>query len=97
MDTRPHFLAEFLGALGAQEVRHLQVLPDYVSGTVVYDRSEMEEQQDFRWPVAANAAPSPAATRLVGLIRRDGLLRSDKLQVSRQELLARFNADQGAI
>jgi hypothetical protein len=97
MDTRPQFLAEFLGALGAQEIRHTHVPPDSVSGTVVYDSSEVEEQQDFRWSVASEAAPSLAATRLVALIHRAGFLRSGKLQVSRQELLAHFNADQRSI
>ena len=94
MDRRQEFLAEFLGALGAHEIQHLQVTPAFISGTVVYDPSDPEEQQDFRWSIPPSAAPSPAATRLIGLIRKDGLLHSDKLLLSRQDLLARFNAGQ---
>ncbi len=94
MDRRQEFLAEFLGALGAQEIRHLQVTPAAISGTVVYDPSYPEEQQDFRWSIPPTAAPSPAVIRLIGLIRNGGLLHSDKLLVSRQDLLARFNAGQ---
>ncbi|QSX79723.1 hypothetical protein [Agrilutibacter solisilvae] len=94
MDSRQEFLTEFLSALGAREIRNLCVTPASVSGTVVYDPSDPEEQQDFRWPVPENAAPSPAVVRLAGLIRRARLLHGDRLTPSRQELLARFNAGQ---
>ena len=94
MDRRQEFLAQFLGALGAQEIRHLQVTPASISGTVVYDPSDTEEQQDFRWSIPPTAAPSPAVIRLAGLIRNAGLLDNDKLLLSRQDLLARFNAGQ---
>ena len=94
MDRRQEFLAEFLGALGAREIRHLQVTPSSISGTVVYDPSDPDEQQDFRWSVGPNNAPSPAVIRLAGLIRSGGLLSIDKLRVSRQDLLGRFNAGQ---
>lgn len=97
MDTRSQFLAEFLGALGAKEIRHLKVSPDSVTGTVVYDPTDPEEQQNFRWLIGESAAPSPAVVRLVALIRREGLLHSDKLQTSRQELFARFKVGQGSI
>jgi len=97
MDTRSQFLAEFLGALGAKEIRHLNISPDAVTGTVVYDPTDPEEQQDFLWPLAESAAPSPAVVRLAALIRREGLLHSDKLQASRKELFTRFNVDQGSI
>jgi hypothetical protein len=94
MDRRQEFLAEFLGALGAREVRHLQVTPSSISGTVVYDPGDPNEQQAFRWSVGQDNAPSPAAIRLAGLIRSGGLLRIDKLRVSRQDLLGLFNAGQ---
>ena len=92
MDRRQEFLADFLGALGAQEIRHLQVTPAAISGTVVYHPSDPEETQDFRWSIPPIAAPSPAVIRLIGLIRSSGLLHSDKLVVPRQDILARFNA-----
>jgi hypothetical protein len=94
MDRRQEFLAEFLGALGAREVRHLQVTPSSISGTVVYDPGDPNEQQAFRWSVGQDNAPSPAAIRLAGLIRSGGLLSIDKLRVSRQDLLGLFNAGQ---
>jgi hypothetical protein len=96
MDTRSQFLAEFLGALGAKEIRHLKASPDFVSGTVVYDLADPEEQQDFCWSLDQSASPSPAATRLMAFIRREGLLHSDKLLVSRHDLLARFSAAQSS-
>lgn len=42
MDRRQEFLAEFLAALGAHEIRHLALTPDSVSGTVVYDPSDSD-------------------------------------------------------
>jgi hypothetical protein len=94
MDRRQEFLAEFLGALGAREIRHLQVTPSSISGTVVYDPGDPNEQQDFRWSVGPANAPSLAVIRLAGLIRSHDLLSIDKLRVSRQDLLGRFNAGQ---
>ena len=92
MDRRHEFLAEFLGALGARELQHLQVTPASISGTVVYDPSAPDEQQDFRWSIVPDDAPSPAAICLARLIRIDGLLSIDQLRVSREDLFARFNA-----
>ncbi len=97
MDRRQEFLDQFLGALGAQEIRHLHATPDFIAGTVVYDPSDLAEQQDFRWSTQSADAPSPAVIRLVGLIRTDGLLHSDKLLLSRQDLLVRFNAGQDSV
>jgi len=94
MDRRREFLVEFLGALGAHEIQHLQVTPTSISGTVVYDPSDPDERQDFWWSVGPKDAPPPAVVRLASIIRADGLLSIDKLRVSRQDLLARFNAGQ---
>ena len=92
MDRRQQFLDEFLAALGAREVRYLQVTPDFISGTVVYDPNAPDEQQDFRWSISTRDAPSLAVAQLAGLIRANDLLIIDRLRVSRQDLLARFNA-----
>ena len=94
MDRRQKFLEQFLGALGAREIRNLQVAPTSISGTVVYDPTDTEEQQDFSWSVRPDNAPSLATIRLASLIRAGGLLSIDKLRVSRQDLLERFNAGQ---
>jgi len=94
MDRRQQFLDEFLGALGAREVRYLQVTPDFVSGTVVYDPSDPEEKQDFCWSIGASDAPSASAARLAAVIRSNDLLSIDKLRVSREDLLVHFNAGQ---
>ena len=94
MDRRQEFLVEFLGALGAREIRHIHVTPVDVSGTAIYDSNDPSEQQAFRWSVGPADAPSLAVIRLAGLIRIEGLLSIDKLRVSRQDLLERFNAGQ---
>ena len=94
MDRRQEFLEQFLGALGAHEIRNLQVTPTSISGTVVYDPADPEEQQDFRWSARPEDAPSSATVRLASLIRAEDLLNIDKLRVSRQDLLERFNAGQ---
>ena len=92
MDRRQQFLVEFLGALGAKELRDLEVTSSAVSGTVVYDRNNPEEQQEFRWAMAPADAPPTAVIRLAALIRSAGLLDGDKLIATRQELFAHFNA-----
>ncbi|MBZ4187153.1 hypothetical protein K7B09_12560 [Thermomonas sp. RSS23] len=60
----------------------------------MYDPSDPNEQQDFRWSVTPNDAPSSSVIRLAQIIRMDGLLSIDKLQISRQDLLSRFNTGQ---
>jgi hypothetical protein len=93
MDRRQEFLEEFLGALGAHVLTDLQVTPTEISGTVIYDPRDPEESQDFRWSVPPTAAPSPDVIHLIRLIRNKKLLISDKLLLSRQDLLARFIAE----
>ena len=94
MDRRQEFLEEFLGALGAHELADLQVTPTDISGTVIYDPRDPEESQDFRWSIPPTAAPSPDVIHLIRLIRNQKLLVSDKLLLSRQDLLARFVAEE---
>ena len=94
MDSRQEFLEQFLGALGAREIRNVQATSTSISGTVVYDPADPEEQQEFRWSVGPNDSPSSAVIRLAALIRAGDLLSIDKFRVSRQDLLERFNADQ---
>mgnify|MGYP001789087796 FL=1 len=96
MDRRPQFLAAFLGALGAMEVQLSQISPDSVSGIVVYDRDDAEEQQAFAWPITVSNAPSIAAVQLVEFIKAHGLMHSDRLIISRRALHVRFVADRGS-
>jgi hypothetical protein len=62
MDKRQDFLTDFLGALGAQEIRFSQITPESISGTVIYDSADPDEQQDFRW--LPTLMPSATAQRL---------------------------------
>jgi len=62
---RKQFLTDFLGALGAKEILFSDIGPDTVTGTVVYDPSDPEEHQDFRWhaceaDVSSGSLDSPA-------------------------------------
>ncbi len=47
--TRKDFLIEFLGALGAVDIVWHQETDALVSGTVIYDKDDPDETQDFCW------------------------------------------------
>jgi hypothetical protein len=58
MIKRKQFLTDFLGALGAKEILFSDIGPDTVTGTVVYDPSDPEERQDFRWHACEADVPA---------------------------------------
>jgi hypothetical protein len=89
--NRKDFLRSFLGALGAHEVVFREEQPDRISGTVVYDPVDSEEQQDFVWQASEQDVPPEDVFRLVKLIHERELLDIDKLTVSRDELRRLFN------
>jgi len=87
---RVAFAEAFLRALGAAEVQFSAVTDSCVEGTAVYDASDPEERQGFRWHATEQDAPSDDALRLLKLIRDEKLLSIDKLRVSRDDLQQRF-------
>ena len=95
--NRKDFLRSFLGALGAHEVMFREEQLDRISGTVIYDPVDPEDQQDFVWQVFEQDVPPEDVYRLVKLIHERELLDIDKLTVSRDELRRLFKESYGIL
>lgn len=92
---RREFLQEFLGALGASEIRWQEEATDKISGTVIYEVDNPEEVQDFVWHKSEKDAPSLDVLNLAKLIRKYDLLSIDRLTVTRPELRRKYNSEYG--
>ena len=89
---RARFAGAFLQALGAAEVRFDKVTDSFVQGTVVYDPTDPDKRQEFRWRITEEEVPGDDVLKLVELLRDETLLHSDKLRLSRQQLREKFQS-----
>ena len=64
---RKKFLQEFLGALGAIEIRWQEETGGKIKGTVIYEPGDPEETQDFVWHVSESDAPNQNVLELAKL------------------------------
>tara|TARA_R110001599_G_scaffold352323_1_gene586712 strand:+ start:1162 stop:1554 length:393 start_codon:yes stop_codon:yes gene_type:complete len=92
---RREFLQEYLGALGASEVRWQEEATDKISGTVIYEVDDPEETQDFVWHKSEKDVPGLDVLNLVKLIRKHNLLSIDRLTVTTPELGRKYNSEYG--
>jgi len=92
---RREFLQEYLGALGASEIRWQEEATDKISGTVIYEIGDPEETQDFVWHKSEKDVPSLEVLNLARLIRKHNLLSIDQLTVTRLELREKYNLEYG--
>ncbi|MBU2873456.1 hypothetical protein [Marinobacter salexigens] len=90
--TRKSFLAQFLGALGAERINWGLETENYISGTVLYELDDPEEFQDFCWHKSEAELPSQQVFSLAKVLREERLLSIDKITVSRGELKKRYEA-----
>ncbi len=93
---RKHFLIEFFGALGAQEVTFSDIQPNRISGTAVFDPNDPEECQDFCWHASDSDVPSDRVCRLAELMHKRGLVDIDRLTVTRDDLRQLYNQNESA-
>lgn len=82
MNERQNFLVSFLGALGAEEIKWTEVTESYIAGTVIYDKSDPEEVQDFKWTMTESESPDNYMQILVDYIYETNLLDIDQLKKS---------------
>lgn len=94
---RKAFLMEFLGALGAAEVLWSSENSGSISGSVIYDQSDPDERQDFKWIATEADAPSFNVVQLASLLRNYHLLSIDKIKCSRSELRCKFCLEYGEV
>jgi hypothetical protein len=88
---RRAFLNEFLGALGAADIIYVSESDVQLSGTVIYEPDDPEETQDFCWHMTEEQAPEGDVLKLARLLNGENLLSIDKISISRDDLLRRYN------
>ncbi len=92
---RREFLQEFLGSLGAIDIRWLEETDEKISGIVIYEPDDPEEIQEFIWHKSETSVPNKDILNLVKLIHTQKLLSIDQIKVTRAELQAEYNSKYG--
>jgi uncharacterized protein YjfI (DUF2170 family) len=93
---RKEFIAEFLGALGAESIEWREENDRLISGVAIYDKSDPEEIQEFCWHTSESKVPSMNVLNLAKLLNVKKLLNIDKISVTRAELRGQYNEMFGA-
>ena len=88
---RRNFLIQFLGALGAKDIKWFEENANYISGRVIYDHNDPEKIQDFCWHLSENDAPESSVLELARLINEKNLVRIDQITVNRDRLHQMYN------
>jgi hypothetical protein len=88
--NRKQFIEAFLGAFG-EVVVITTIEPDRISGTVIYQPDDPEEQQEFCWHASETNLPSESTYRLACLIKEQNLLNIDRIVPSRDALRLKYN------
>ena len=80
MNKRQQFLSSFLSALGAEEIKWTEVTDKFIAGTVIYDKTDPEEVQDFKWKMTELKSPDNETRTLMNYIFEENLLDIDRLK-----------------
>lgn len=80
MNKRQRFLSSFFEALGAEEVEWTTISEGQIEGTVIYDKSDPGEMQNFRWAIAESESPVHEVQVLMDYIFKADLLHNDRLK-----------------
>ena len=76
---RKLFLETFLGALGAVKIIWGDTTLEKIYGTVIYDKTDPEEQQDFVWHMTEENVPSEEVRKVIKYISDNNLIDIDKI------------------
>lgn len=76
---RKLFLETFLGALGARKINFGKETFDKIFGTVIYDETSQNEQQDFVWHMTEDKVPSEDVRKVIAYIKENNLINIDKI------------------
>ena len=88
---RKAFLKEFLEALGAVKIIYSSENDKHISGTVIYDLSDNEDNQKFVWRIEEDHVPDEDVLRLVKLLNEEKLVDIDLITISREKLTQKYN------
>jgi hypothetical protein len=83
---RKFFLDIFLKLLGAESIKWDRFEIDKVFGTVLYDKNDPSEQQDFCWHMIEENTPSKNVVNLIHVIRDNDFIDIDRLRVPLTEI-----------
>ena len=83
---RKFFLDSFLKLLGAESITWKRFEIDRVYGTVIYDKNDPSEQQDFCYHMTEENTPSKNVVNLINVIKDNHFIAMDKLTVPLTEI-----------
>jgi len=81
-------LNHFLNLLGAEDIVYIKFETYNVFGTVVNDKNNKEEQQDFCWHTTEENVPSEKVIDIINTIKANKFIAIDKISVSWTEIFA---------
>jgi hypothetical protein len=79
LEKRKSFLKAFLGALSAKEILWVDIQPDKIYGTVIYDQTDPDERQDFVWHITEDNVPGEEVKNLLDYLSNSKLIDIDKI------------------
>lgn len=80
-EKRKKFLEVFLKALGAESIRWTNQNDNSISGTIIYDSRDTDEQRDFIWHMSEGNVPGDDVLNLLAYLIDKKLLDVDKIKV----------------
>jgi stress response protein SCP2 len=93
-NKRQKFLEKFFSTLGAYQVQWIFQDEACIAGTIVYEPSGPDEQQDFIWYRQENKTPSKEVEKVLAHLKEYKLLHLDKLKVAVAEIVIPAMNDQ---
>ena len=86
VNKRQNFLDAFLKALGVETIRWIDQTDNSVSGTAIYDSTDIDEQQDFIWHMSERNVPDDKVLGLLTHLTDKRLLNVDKIKLPVAEI-----------
>ena len=89
---REIFLESYFKIFGMEKIQWLEKTEKSIRGIVIYDSSDLDEQQEFIWHKSENEVPSEKVSLLIEKLIAEKLLIGDKLIKPIKEIkLAEFD------
>ena len=76
---REIFLESYFKIFGMEKIQWLEKTEKSIRGIVIYDSSDLDEQQEFIWHKSENEVPSEKVSLLIEKLIAEKLLIGDKL------------------
>ncbi len=83
---RIKFLDSYLKLFGAVTVTYKDIYKDKIYGTVIYDPTDLGEQQNFCWYMTEENVPSDNLIELIEIIKNNKFHISDKITIPEDKI-----------